>query len=372
MTSLSKVKAVRCEGCGVPVQTESPEQKGYIPEKALEREVILCQRCFRIRHYGDLGAVEQDPEAYLRVLDEIAATDSLVVLVVDLFDFAGSWIPGFSRRIGKNPVLLVANKVDLFPKTANWKRLRDWVSASAREMGVHPVDTLLCSSAKGLKIPDVMQAMEHYREGRDIYIVGTTNVGKSTLINRLLREAGGTQDEMITTSPYPGTTLDTIRIPLEDGKEIIDTPGIVRKDRISEWVDPKELKIVVPNAVLRPKVYQLNDGQTLFFGGLARLDYVQGTRQPFVTYMSNRLYVHRTKLAQADEIWQKHRGELLAPPKDPAAIPPLTKHVITLSGKEKEDIVIAGLGWVACGKEKARVELWVPEGIQVSTRAAII
>lgn len=372
MTSLSKEKEVRCEGCGVTVQTVDPERKGYIPEKALEREVILCQRCFRIRHYGDLGAVEQDAEAYLRALDEIAATDSLVVLVVDLFDFAGSWIPGFSRRIGKNPVLLIANKIDLFPKSTNWERLRDWVSASAKEMGVHPVDILLCSSAKGLKIPDVMRAMEHYRQGRDIYIVGTTNVGKSTLINRLLREAGAKEKEVITTSPYPGTTLDTIRIPLEDGKEIIDTPGIVRKDRISEWVDPKELKIVVPTATLKPKVYQLNDGQTLFFGGLARFDYVQGAKQPFVTYMSNRLYVHRTKLSQADEIWQKHRGELLAPPKDPASIPPLTKHVITLSGHAKQDIVIAGLGWVACGKEKARVEVWVPEGIQVSTRAAII
>jgi 30S ribosome assembly GTPase len=297
-------------------------------------------------------------------------TDSLVVLVVDLFDFAGSWIPGLHRRIGRNPLLLIANKIDLFPKATNWGRLKEWVAHSTKEMGVRPVDVVLCSAAKGWKMNEALEAIEYHRQGRDVYIVGTTNVGKSTFINRLLAEAG--KNVMITTSPYPGTTLDAIRIPLSDGKAIIDTPGIVRKDRVSEWVDPKELKIVVPAATLRPKVYQLNDRQTLFFGGFARFDYVRGVKQSFVCYMSNRLYIHRTKLEQADQILAKHRGQLLSPPRDPSMLPLFKKHVISLPGGEKQDVVISGLGWVAGGKEKAVIEVWAPEGILVSTRPAII
>lgn len=344
---------------------------GYVPEQALERETILCQRCFRIRHYGELESVEQDPEVYLNMLDQISMSESLVVQVIDLFDFNGSYIPGLTRRIGKNPLLIVGNKLDLFPKETNWKRLRDWVIRSVKEWGIHPVDVVLCSATKGLKINEVIHAIQKYRNGQDVYIIGTTNAGKSTFVNRLLSEEGASKT-LITTSPYPGTTLDLIRIPLEDGKDIFDTPGIVRKDRISEWLEAKELKTVIPQNTLRPKVYQLNERQTLFFGGLVRMDYLKGERQSFVCYVSNRLYVHRTKLENADLFEKKHRGELLVPPKSPETVPPWEKHVIMLSGDEKKDIVISGLGWIATGKERGHLEIWAPKGIEIGLRPAII
>ncbi len=364
--------ANRCEGCGVALQTADPDRAGFIPEKALTRDVILCRRCYRIRHYGEMGKVEQDCDTYLRRLDEIAEKDCLVVLVVDLFDFAGSWIPGLIRRIGNHPLLVVANKVDLFPSSVKEERLKEWVYQLMNEMGLYPAYVVLCSAQTGLNMNRVVQAIESCRNGRDVYMIGTTNVGKSTLINQLLKKAGRAEEEMITTSPYPGTTLDAIRIPQGDGKYLIDTPGIVRNDRMSEWVSPGELKEVVPSRTIKPKVYQLNEKQTLFFGGLSRFDYVRGKKQPFVCYFANRLYIHRTKLEQADTLWEKHRGKLLSPPRDPSTLPQLVKHVIHLKGAEKEDIVISGLGWIAAGREKAWIEVWAPESIGVSTRPSII
>lgn len=369
---MNEEKELCCDGCGIQLQTEDPDKLGYVPPSALKREVLLCRRCYRIRHYGEIAAVQQDPDIYLQKLGEIASTNSLVVQVVDLFDFSGSWIPGIHRHIGNNPLLLLANKIDLFPRATKWGRVREWVYRSAKEWGIHPVDVVLCSAAKGERIDEAVTSIEQHRHGRDVYIVGTTNAGKSTFINRLLRDLGGENEDVITTSPYPGTTLDAIRIPLDDGKAIVDTPGIVRKDRLSEWVSPKDLKVIVPATTIKPKVYQLNDRQTLFFGGLVRVDYVRGPRQSFVTYLSNRLYIHRTKLDRADEFQAKHRGEMLVPPADPGTLPPWKKHVIPLSGKEKVDVVISGLGWVSSGHEKGLLEIWAPEGIQVATRPAII
>src|SRR5699024_10444247 len=193
------------------------------------------------------------------------------VQVVDLFDFTGSWIPGIQRHTGGNPILILGNKLDLFPKSAKVQRLKEWVYRSAKELGVKPAEVVLTSAAKGYRLDEVVEAIDKQRQGRDVYVVGTANVGKSTLINRLLKEFGD-GEESITTSPYPGTTLDTIHIPLDDGKEIVDMPGILRRDRMSEWVDPKELKTIIPDQEIKPKVYQLNEGQTLFFGGLARMD----------------------------------------------------------------------------------------------------
>lgn len=361
----------RCEGCGALLQTEDPAKPGYVPEAALERENPVCRRCFRIRHYNELARVEQDPDAYLRLLRRIGQTDSLVALVCDLFDFAGSWIPGIQRYLAQNDLLLLANKIDLFPKSVKRNRLREWVRRSAESRGLRPSEVILCSASKGFHVDEVVAAIERHRRGRDVYVVGVTNVGKSTLINRILLEAGEGGGE-ITTSPYPGTTLDVIHIPLEDGRALIDTPGIVRRDRLSEWVSPKDLGVIVPRREIHPRVYQLNDSQTLFFGGLVRFDFERGPRQPFVCYVSNDLYIHRTKLEKADEIYSRHRGELLSPPSEPDAIPEMERHEIRLAEGEKRDLVIPGLGWIVAGKKDAEIHVWAPRGIPVEVRPAII
>ena len=48
-------------------------------------------------------------------------------------------------------------------------------------------------------------------------------------------------------------------------------------------------------------------------GGLARFDFIQGARHGFVGYFDNELYIHRTKLENADQFYATIRG-LLQPP----------------------------------------------------------
>ena len=59
---------------------------------------------------------------------------------------------------------------------------------------------------KGMGMAEVMEAIEDYRKGKDVFVVGCTNVGKSTFINRIIKQATG-EGEVITTSHFPGTTL---------------------------------------------------------------------------------------------------------------------------------------------------------------------
>ena len=66
----------------------------------------------------------------------------------------------------------------------------------------------------------------------------------------------------------------------------------------------------MPNKEIKQRVYQLNEGQTLFFGGLARIDYVSGGKRPLVCYFSNNLMIHRTKTEKADVLWKTQLGSL--------------------------------------------------------------
>ncbi|UFJ38899.1 ribosome biogenesis GTPase YqeH [Brevibacillus humidisoli] len=364
----------QCVGCGVQIQTEDKGKPGYVPRSALERDPIICQRCFRIKHYNEVAPVSMDDDDFLRILNGIGATDSLVVMVVDIFDFQGSWLRGLPRFVGSNPILLVGNKVDLLPRNINLNRVRNWLQHEAKERGLRPADALLVSAEKGIGIDELLIRMGELRGLRDVYIVGVTNVGKSTLINRIIHDYGASELD-ITTSPFPGTTLDKIEIPLEDGRVLVDTPGIINRDQIGHMLTPGDLRLITPSARVNPKVYQLNDGQTLFLGGLARIDYVRGDHQPFIVYVSNRLKIHRTKLANADQLMAKHHGELLAPPSGDARsdLPPFSRHALKVEAGEPRDIVISGLGWISLtGKEAAYLEVHVPRGVHVGIRKALI
>ena len=245
-----------------------------------------------------------------------------------------------------------------------------WLMERAHEEGMRPVDVVLTSAQNKSAIKDLMEKIEQYRKGRDVYVVGVTNVGKSTLINAIIQEITGDKD-IITTSRFPGTTLDKIEIPLDDGSYIYDTPGIIHRHQMAHYLTAKNLKYVSPKKEIKPKTYQLNPEQTLFLGGLGRFDFIKGEKQGFTAFFDNDLKLHRTKLDGATAFYDKHVGGLLTPPnsKEKEEFPPLVSHEFTI--KDKTDLVISGLGWIRVNGE-AKVAVWAPEGVAVVTRKAII
>ena len=363
-----------CIGCGAPIQTENKEGLGYTPQSALEKGLetgeVYCQRCFRLRHYNEITDVHLTDDDFLKLLHEVGDSDALVVNVVDIFDFNGSVIPGLPRFVAGNDVLLVGNKKDILPKSVKDNKVTHWLMERAHEEGMRPVDVVLTSAQNKSAIKDLMEKIEYHRKGRDVYVVGVTNVGKSTLINAIIQEITGDKD-IITTSRFPGTTLDKIEIPLDDGSYIYDTPGIIHRHQMAHYLTAKNLKYVSPKKEIKPKTYQLNPEQTLFLGGLGRFDFISGEKQGFTAFFDNELKLHRTKLEGATAFYDKHVGGLLTPPnsKEKEEFPPLVPHEFTI--KDKTDLVISGLGWIRVNGE-AKVAVWAPEGVAVVSRKAII
>jgi GTP-binding protein len=134
--------------------------------------------------------------------------------------------------------LLLVNKVDGLDETAalgEFSRFgiaRTFGVSAAHQRGLGPV---LEEIAEILPVPDAEDLNRVEEPDRlRLAVVGRPNVGKSTLVNRLLGE------ERMIASEVPGTTRDAISVDLErDGKKyrLIDTAGIRRKARVEEAIE---------------------------------------------------------------------------------------------------------------------------------------
>src|SRR5262249_15499341 len=92
-------------------------------------------------------------------------------------------------------------------------------------------DELMERVLEGLAAPT---EEEHEPDSIRIAIIGRPNVGKSTLVNRLIGE------ERVIASDKPGTTRDSIFVPFErDGKSftLIDTAGVRRRAKVEDLIE---------------------------------------------------------------------------------------------------------------------------------------
>ncbi len=198
---------INCIGCGVIIQTENLDEIGYTPASALSKEEIICQRCFRLKHYNEVQDVSLTDQDFLKFLNELGKTDSLIVKMIDIFDFNGSWFPGLHRFVGNNPILLVGNKVDLLPKSTNRNKIIQWMKGQAKEFGLKPIDISLSAQQKDYKFKKHWNKLNVIvKEKTCMSWVVQMWESRHLLIESLKNVAGG--EDVITTSHFPGTTLD--------------------------------------------------------------------------------------------------------------------------------------------------------------------
>lgn len=340
------MEELRCIGCGSIIQTDNPKKTGYVPASKLTEDLedIICRRCFRLKNYNEVLPTEVTEEDFYKIISEIGNTNSLIVKIIDIFDIEGSMIPQIAKLTNHNDLLIIANKTDLLPKSIKEAKLIHHLKKIISDNNLKPLNIYLMSALKYKNIDKIIQDIMKYANERDIYIVGATNVGKSTFINSILKSYADAPKDVITVSQTAGTTLDLIEIPIGD-HSIIDTPGIINKNQITHYIDQKDIKIITPKKEIKTKVYQLSSSQTLFIGGLARVDFINGDDTSFVCYFSEFLNIHRTKLEKADDLFKNHYGTLLQPvylenEKN------YKEHTFKIQSKNKTDIVIPGLGFI--------------------------
>ncbi len=172
-------------------------------------------------------------EQSLRAVDEA----DRILFLVDAREGctpADEFVAQLVRRSGK-PVILVVNKaegLDGGTAGADFHQLgmgEPQAVSAAHGSGLH---ALMDRALQGLET--LVADLPDNRDRISVAVIGRPNVGKSTLINRLLGE------ERMVAFDQPGTTRDSVFVPFErEGREytLIDTAGVRRRARVEEAIE---------------------------------------------------------------------------------------------------------------------------------------
>ena len=208
-----------------------------------DRNEVPCEwngRRFVLIDTGGIDLVDEDPIAgSIQEQARAAMADAHVAVLV--VDARAGLRPGdedladIVRRAGL-PVLVAANKVD---------DVRD-LALSAEFHGLGLGEPVAVSAAQGLGTGDLLDALVGHLPAEDelpdededdvirLAVLGRPNVGKSSLVNRLLGE------ERVIVSDVAGTTRDAIDLPLQVGDRrlvLVDTAGLRRQAKVQESVE---------------------------------------------------------------------------------------------------------------------------------------
>lgn len=206
---------IKCNGCNANLHCCDPGHDGYIPKELFIRITTpdfltskgqaatkdrICQKCKFLKTYDVNLSAEVTKHAYEDILKDIGGKPpSIVLLLVDLTDFPGGLWPNLLKYIGTHHKLIViGNKLDLLP--IDGPNFFERVKESLKQ-NMYPItrgdtdnlqifDTMLLSARTGLGVQNLVTRVANLLEVNgqsDVYLMGSSNSGKSTLFNAMLQ-----------------------------------------------------------------------------------------------------------------------------------------------------------------------------------------
>lgn len=203
--------------------------------------------------------------------------------MVDLTDFPCSIWPQIVEIIGPTrPVFIVGNKVDLLPQDSKHylKHIKMCLEKSLINLGFAANNikhTCLISAETNYGVEDMITSLHHIWGSKgDVYLIGCTNVGKSTLFNALLRSdyckvKARNMIRRATASIWPGTTLRMLKFP-------ILRPSYARMFERNMRMNSERSQFKEQSRLQKEEVFTGSSPQTTLMGHIGKRDTINFVR----------------------------------------------------------------------------------------------
>ena len=373
MAELNKLQ--RCYHCGALLQTEDPEKEGYISPDIIAKYpegLLLCNKCYKTEKFSNNPQEATFNEDYAKILTEIRNKKALVVYVVDLFSFEGSFINKIIELLDGVDVLVVANKRDLLPPSANDDDLKEYVAHRLRVAKFKVIDSVITSTSNnGYNLDKMFDLITKYSEGRDVYFVGASTSGKSALITEFLKQYLNNTSKMIVTYTFEGTHLRGFRIPITNKTYIYETPGTSIDNSLISKVERNVINAITPKKTIVPKKLTLAKDSCLLLGSLVCIEQISKDKTPIYVYVSNKVdvKVHKPLVGNNEKYLKTYfeKGTGKPASQNIKSIKDFDAYEFQVTEEGSRDIGILGLGWISFKGNKQNFRVYVPRGVYVYT-----
>ena len=372
--------ARRCYSCGAILQNDDKKKEGFIDSKFLDSSldtILFCNKCYNEEKFNERPHEPVANPEFITMLKDAAASDALIVYVVDLWSFECSFIEEITSIIANSSILVVGNKRDLLPKELNDDCLREYVAHRFRvaKLPVKSNDVILGNLSLIGDSSEIGAIIEEKRRRHDVYVIGSIGAGKTFFLSSFLRHFKNVSSRNIVTKAYPGTSIRVMQIPLDSSSSIYDTPGTSIVNSYLSKVENSLVTDITPREAVEGKEITINEGESLFIGGLARIDMTLSPKgkTDLACFFSPEI---KLKKDPANHDHDYSFASLI----EKKALTPITRIVTNIKELDvydvrveetgPRDIGIAGLGWISFIGEGQSVRLYVPRGVSVYTSRA--
>lgn len=375
---MSEFKKVdRCYHCGVVLQTTNPSLKGYINKETVEKYpngLLLCNDCYSKARFSTIPNLNQSYDNdFKKIVEVIKKKNALVVYVVDVFSFEGSFVNELNEALKDLDILAIANKADLLPKNTDLDHVKDYVEHVFRKYNLNVVSSCLVSSNTGLNIESMYEKLVELSKGRDVYFIGAIDSGKSAVIKEFLKLYKNNTNHLITMYTFKDTLLRGYKIPIGNKQYIFETPGLYVSNSILDKIDKESQNKVVPNKEIKVIKKTISKNNMLLLGGLAMIQLLSEEKTQFSVYINEDVTVFKTISGRFSSNEYKIKKGICVPlSKTISSTLDLDAFDIEINESGRRDIGILGLGWISFEGNKQKLRIFVPKGTFIyNTRSKI-
>ena len=364
MTDMKRIR--RCNHCGVVLQRNDKDKKGYISieyEKMPLDQIIYCDDCFNMMQVNIGEASQTVSNDVLTILRDAVATDALIVYVIDLFLHNGSLKAELLKRIRHNKVLVIGSKRDLLPEKANDEKIKEFINKAFEDAGVKPVDIVLVSASKNYQIDLLKEKINEHRQKHDVYVIGSSLSGKTTIIDKLLMNFENKTKKQIRSEIYPTTNSLVLHIPLDRSSSLYQLPGFELDDTAIGLVEKNLWKYIIPKKEIKPRKFKVSEGETIVVGGLGAISVDEGKTADVTAYFAETVELKKMASKNTDSFFKTNlvRKDLRPVSELITSFINFDLYEIVLpTDGEKYDIGVKGLGWFAIKASGQRIRCLVP------------
>jgi len=366
MSEVSKVN--RCYHCGAVLQTENENEAGYITKEIIDRYpkgLLLCDNCFKNERYNESPKENSSFDlGYQQIINKIKKDNALVVYVVDIFSFEGSFISKLNESLKGINVLAAANKIDLLPSNINYHKLAEYVSNTLKNAKLSVIDTCLVSSNSGYNIDLMYNKIVSLAKNKDVYFLGANESGKTNLINELLKQYQNKTNKPIVTFTFPKTNLRCMKIPLNEKNYIYETPGFFVDNSLLAKVNKSVAHYIIPRNTIKVHNLTLLANNCLLFSGLAGIVLLSKKTTKLSVYISNQVELIKTKdIEKTMLLLKKKKFKLMS--ENVSSSTDFDAFDIQIDEDKYLTLGILGLGFITLKGEKQLFRILVPKGVYI-------